>query len=101
MTKYENRNYLHLQKKEKPRTKYTINSLLKKLILIRNKKSIQKVRADKWSDKYAKDLKHYKKVLIDNEQLRKTNQELNLMHHQAVVKVLNLGQEIIKLKGKK
>ena len=63
--------------------------------------STQRARAEKWSAKYAKDLKHYKKVLIDNGQLRKTNQELNLMHHQAVVKVLNLGQEIIKLKGKK
>jgi len=63
--------------------------------------STQRARAEKWSAKYAKDLKHYKKVLIDNEQLRKTNQELNLMHHQAVVKVLNLGQEIIKLIGKK
>ena len=63
--------------------------------------STQRASAGKWSAKYAKDLKHYKKVLIDNEQLRKTNQELNLMHHQAVVKVLNLGQEIKKLKGKK
>ena len=63
--------------------------------------STQRARAEKWSAKYAKELKHYKKVLIDNEQLRKTNQELNLMHHQAVVKVLNLGQEIKKLKGKK
>ena len=51
--------------------------------------------------KYAEYLKHYKKVLIDNEQLCKINKELNLMHHQSVVKVLNLGQEIKKLKGKK
>ena len=60
--------------------------------------STQRARAEKWSAKYAKDLKHYKKVLIDNEQLRKTNQELNLMHHQAVVKILNLGQQIKKIK---
>ena len=63
--------------------------------------STQRARAEKWSAKYAKELKHNKKVLIDNEQLRKTNQELNLMHHQAIVKVLNLGQEIKKLKDKK
>ena len=60
--------------------------------------STQGERAERWSTKYSKDLKHYKKVLIDNEQLRKTNQELNLMHHQAVVKILNLGQQIKKIK---
>ena len=36
---------------------------------------------------------------MNNEQLKKTNEELNLMHHQAVIKILNLGQEIKKLKG--
>ena len=59
----------------------------------------QKKRADNWAKKYSEDLKHYNKLLIDNEQLKKTNEELNLMHHQAVIKILNLGQEIKKLKG--
>ena len=100
----------------KPRSKYTIvatvklvvNDLLKELTNIRKQRNLikisvvlQKNRADKWSLKYAEYLKHYKKVLIDNEQLCKINKELNLMHHQAIVKVLNLGQEIKKLKCKK
>ena len=59
----------------------------------------QKKRPYKWAKKYSEDLKHYNKLLIDNEQLKKTNEELNLMHHQAVIKILNLGQEIKKLKG--
>lgn len=59
----------------------------------------QKKRADKWAKKYSEDLKNYNQLLIDNEQLKKTNEELNLMHHQAVIKILNLGQEIKKLKG--
>ena len=57
----------------------------------------QRKRADKWAEKYNKDLKHYNQLLIENEQLKKTNEELNLMHHQAVIKILNLGQEIKKL----
>ena len=59
----------------------------------------QKKRGDKWAKKYSEDLKHYNQLLIDNEQLKKTNEEINLMHHQAVIKILNLGQEIKKLKG--
>ena len=57
----------------------------------------QRKRADKWAEKYNKDLKHYNQLLIDNEQLKKTNEELNLMHHHSVIKILNLGQEIKKL----
>ena len=70
-------------------------------ILIQNKLKLitKKKRADKWAKKYSEDLKNYNQLLIDNEQLKKTNEELNLMHHQAVIKILNLGQEIKKLKG--
>ena len=55
-------------------------------------------RADKWAKKYSEDLKNYKKLIIENEQLRQTNHELNLMHHQAIMKVLHLGQQLKKEK---
>ena len=58
----------------------------------------QKKRADKWAKKYSEDLKNYKKLIIENEQLRQTNHELNLMHHQAIMKVLHLGQQLKKEK---
>ena len=57
----------------------------------------QRVRADKWLNKYKKDLKNYDKIMLDNDQLHTTNNELNLMHHQAIIKILNLRQEIKKL----
>jgi cell shape-determining protein MreC len=58
----------------------------------------QRKRADKWAKKYSEDLKNYKKLIIENEQLRQTNHELNLMHHQAIMKVLHLGQQLKKEK---
>ena len=96
--------YENLDNLVKPRSKYTVNDLLKELTNIR--KQIQKLnssiahqkkRADKWMNKYKKDIKNYDKIMLDNDQLHTTNNELNLMHHQAVIKILNLGQEIKKL----
>tara|TARA_R100001244_G_scaffold92376_1_gene69772 strand:- start:163 stop:558 length:396 start_codon:yes stop_codon:yes gene_type:complete len=96
--------YENLDNLVKPRSKYTVNDLLKELTNIRKQRkklnssiTHQRKRADKWSEKYNKDLKHYNQLLIDNEQLKKTNNELNLMHHQSIIKILNLGQEIKKL----
>jgi|TARA_R110002020_G_scaffold323441_3_gene539196 hypothetical protein len=93
--------YKNLDKLIKPRSKYTVNDLLKELTNVRKQRQIlkssiihQKKRADKWAEKHNKDLKHYNQLLIDNEQLKKTNEELNLMHHQALIKILNLGQEM-------
>ena len=98
--------YKNLDKLIKPRSKYTVNDLLKELTNVRKqiqilKSSIihQKKRADKWMNKYKEDIKNYDKIVLDNDQLHTTNNELNLMHHQAVIKILNLGQEIKKLKG--
>ena len=95
--------YENLDKLIKSRSKYTVNDLLKELTNIREQRkklnesiARQKKRADKWAEKYNKDLKHYNQLLIDNEQLKKTNEELNLMHHQAVIKILNLGEVIKK-----
>jgi hypothetical protein len=124
---YKNRSYKHQRKRNLKSVKKSlvktilrknnpiedllniIGDLRVKSARLMQKLNQQKNRADKWSSR-CEDLKNivqdlkkikYDKIMLDNEQLRKTNQELNLMHHQAVVKVLNLGQEIIKLKGKK
>jgi len=56
-----------------------------------------KNRADKWLNKYKEDLKNYDKIMLDNDKLHTANNELNLMHHQSIIKILNLGQEIKKL----
>ena len=61
----------------------------------------QRKRADKWAKKYQEDLKHYENTLLDNEQLKQTNEELNLMHHQAIMKILHLGEQIKKLTKEK
>ena len=61
----------------------------------------QRKRADKWAKKYKDDLKHYEKTLLDNAQLKQTNEELNLMHHQAIMKILQLGEQIKKLTKEK
>ena len=98
--------YKNLDKLIKPRSKYTVNDLLKELTNVRKQRQIlkssiihQKKRADKWMNKYKEDIKNYDKIVLDNDQLHTTNNELNLMHHQAVIKILNLEQEIKKLKG--
>ena len=116
---YENRSYKHQRKRNLKSVKKSlvktilrknnpiedlldvISDLRVKSARLMQKLHQQKNRANKWSSRcedlknIVKDLKKikYDKIMLDNEQLRKTNQELNLMHHQAVTKILKLGQE--------
>ena len=60
----------------------------------------QKLRADKWALKYKEDLAHYNKVMIDNDNLKRVNNELNIMQTRTLDKVLYLGDENRKLKDK-
>jgi len=60
----------------------------------------QKLRADKWALKYKEDLAHYNKVMIDNDDLKRVNNELNIMQTRTLDKVLYLGHENRKLKDK-
>ena len=119
---YENRSYKHQRKRNLKSVKKSlvktilrknnpiedlldvISDLRVKSARLMQKLHQQKNRANKWSSR-CEDLKNivqdlkkikYDKIMLDNEQLRKTNQELNLMHHQAVTKILKLGQEIKK-----
>jgi hypothetical protein len=111
---YENRSYKHQRKRNLKSAKNNcvktilrknnpIKDLLDVIGDLRYKSSKltqklhhQKNRADKWFGRYKEDLKNYDKIMLDNDQLRTTNNELNLMHHQAVTKILKLGQEIKK-----
>ena len=108
---YENRSYKHQRKRNLKSVKKSlvktilrknnpIEDLLDVISDLRYKSSKltqklhhQKNRADKWFGRYKEDLKNYDKIMLDNDQLRTTNNELNLMHHQAVTKILKLGQE--------
>ena len=60
----------------------------------------QKLRADKWALKYKEDLAHYNKVMLDNDDLKRINNELNIMQTRTLDKVLYLGHENRKLKDK-
>tara|TARA_R100001377_G_C3194901_1_gene112299 strand:+ start:5361 stop:5690 length:330 start_codon:yes stop_codon:yes gene_type:complete len=67
----------------------------------------QKKRADKWALKYKKNLAKYKKylakydkVILDNDDLKRVNNELNIMQTRTLDKVLYLGDENRKLKDK-
>ena len=119
---YENRSYKHQRKRNLKSAKNNcvktilrkdnpikdlldvIGDLRVKSARLTQKLCHQKNRADKWSSRYedlkniVQDLKKikYDKIMLDNDQLRTTNNELNLMHHQAVTKILKLGQEIKK-----
>ena len=114
---YENRSYKHQRKRNLKSAKNNcvktilrkdnpikdlldiISDLRVKSARLMQKLHQQKNRANKWSSRY-EDLKNqvyeYDKIILDNDQLRTTNNELNLMHHQAVTKILKLGQEIKK-----
>ena len=114
---YENRSYKHQRKRNLKSVKKSlvktilrknnpiedlldvISDLRVKSARLMQKLHQQKNRANKWSSRY-EDLKNqvyeYDKIILDNDQLRTTNNELNLMHHQAVTKILKLGQEIKK-----
>ena len=111
---YENRSYKHQRKRNLKSAKNNcvktilrkdnpiedlldvIGDLRVKSARLTQKLCHQKNRADKWFGRYKEDLKNYDKIMLDNDQLRTTNNELNLMHHQAVTKILKLGQEIKK-----
>ena len=115
---YENRSYKHQRKRNLKSAKNNcvktilrkdnptkdlldvIGDLRHKSSKLTQKLHHQKNRADKWFGRYREDLKNkvyeYDKIILDNDQLRTTNNELNLMHHQAVTKILKLGQEIKK-----
>lgn len=60
----------------------------------------QKLRADKWALKYKEDLAHYNKVMLDNDDLKRVNNELNIMQTRTLEKVLYLGNENRNLKNK-
>ena len=111
---YENRSYKHQRKRNLKSAKNNcVKTILRKNNPIKDLLDVigdlryksykltqklyhQKNRADKWFGRYKEDLKNYDKIILDNDQLRTTNNELNLMHHQAVTKILKLGQEIKK-----
>jgi|TARA_R110001583_G_C5520965_1_gene397602 hypothetical protein len=60
----------------------------------------QRKRADKWALKYKKDLVHYNKTILDNDDLKRVNNELNIMQTRTLEKVLYLGNENRNLKNK-
>ena len=83
----------------------TVNDLLREITHLKNKVRMLKVnytlsrkRAEKWKNKYQEDLKNHDKIILENQQLRQTNHDLNLMHHQAIMKVLHLRQQLKKEK---
>ena len=102
-TDYSKKNYMKtILRKDNPTKDLldVIGDLRHKSSKLTQKLHHQKNRADKWFGRYREDLKNkvyeYDKIILDNDQLRTTNNELNLMHHQAVTKILKLGQEIKK-----
>ena len=102
-TDYSKKNYMKTILRKNNPTKDlldVISDLRYKNSKLTQKLYHQKNRADKWFGRYREDLKNkvyeYDKIILDNDQLRTTNNELNLMHHQAVTKILKLGQEIKK-----
>ena len=60
----------------------------------------QKLRADKWALKYKEDLAHYNKVILDNHDLKKVNNELNIMQTRTLEKVIYLAKELQIAKNK-
>ena len=60
----------------------------------------QKKRADKLALKYKEDLANYNKVMLDNDDLKRVNNELNIMQTRTLEKVLYLGNENRNLKNK-
>lgn len=60
----------------------------------------QKIRADTWAKKYKEDLADYEKTILDNDDLKRVNNELNIMQTRTLEKVLYLGNENRNLKNK-
>ena len=62
----------------------------------RVKTNNQRKRADKWALKYKQDLANYEKIILDNDELKQVNKELNIMHNKAIEKVIYLAKELRK-----
>tara|TARA_R110002096_G_scaffold226893_3_gene416203 strand:+ start:360 stop:635 length:276 start_codon:yes stop_codon:yes gene_type:complete len=60
----------------------------------------QKKRADRWALKYKQDLADYDKIILDNDELRRVNEELNIMQTRTLNKVIHLAVELKKTKDK-
>ena len=60
----------------------------------------QKKRADRWALKYKQDLADYDKIILDNDELRRVNEELNIMQTRTLNKVIHLAIELKKTKDK-
>ena len=60
----------------------------------------QKIRADTWAKKYKEDLAHYEKTILDNNNLKKVNNELNIMQTRTLEKVIYLAKELQIAKNK-
>ena len=60
----------------------------------------QKIRADTWAKKYKQDLADYEKTKLDNDDLKRVNNELNIMQTRTLEKVIYLGNENRNLKDK-
>ena len=60
----------------------------------------QKLRADKWALKYKEDLANYNKVMLDNDDLKRVNNELNIMQTRTLDKGIYLAKELKTTKDK-
>tara|TARA_R110000851_G_scaffold31924_1_gene86092 strand:+ start:885 stop:1160 length:276 start_codon:yes stop_codon:yes gene_type:complete len=60
----------------------------------------QRKRADRWALKYKQDLADYDKIILDNDELRRVNEELNIMQTRTLNKVIHLAVELKKTKDK-
>ena len=58
----------------------------------------QKIRADTWAKKYKQDLADYEKTILDNDDLKRVNNELNIMQTRTLEKVIILAQKLKKTK---
>jgi len=75
-------------------SKYThVNSYNEK-VKIEN----QRKRADRWALKYKQDLADYTKIILDNDELKRVNEELNIMQTRTLEKVIILAQKLKKNK---
>lgn len=60
----------------------------------------QRKRADRWALKYKQDLADYEKIMLDNDDLKRVNTELNIMQTKTLDKVIHLAAELKKTKDK-
>ena len=60
----------------------------------------QKIREDTWAKKYKQDLADYEKTILDNDDLKRVNNELNIMQTRTLNKVIYLAKELKTTKDK-